>query len=284
MTPTSKPSKNRISWLDKLPSVSQDPVHPAQIALRTYALTLSLSLGPPLARLAISSAFSPCPSRSSSRLKTLSKILQRELRPDGFAFALTLAAGGGATIRRLWDVLDRQGTDAPPGTGPPAAPSLQNTFIRQLRRWSTSLSLSDYQRTFISNLLSSSLGFLLLQSGRLRSRRLRASRGAISGPSPHSQDTTSPTIDLTLLLAVRTLDTLVQSFVFKKSGRPSSIAGVSGGAPTFGSEHSEVDERQGDAARSARIKREQLRTNIDAFIFWLCSARLASILQDLSNV
>lgn len=71
-----------------LPELSSDPTHPSQVAIRTYGLALSLSLGPSL----VPFVLSLITRRKSSKtgLEALKKILRRELGCDGFAFAITI--------------------------------------------------------------------------------------------------------------------------------------------------------------------------------------------------
>ncbi len=85
---------------DHLHSLPDD--HPLHIALRTYALSLSLSLGPSL--------LSPLLSRKArdGRLKALASVLQRELGISGFAFAMSVGVGGGSALKYFWDVWEDQ--------------------------------------------------------------------------------------------------------------------------------------------------------------------------------
>ncbi|CCL98957.1 uncharacterized protein FIBRA_00965 [Fibroporia radiculosa] len=176
--------------------------HPLQISLRTYALSLSLSLGPAL-----------FPFLTSAKLRRngvarLKKILRRELGMSGFAFAMTVAVGGGATLRRLWDLLDTKTAD---DTG-----WASDTELTKIRDRLSSLTSSH--RTFIANVLSSLLAITLFHSR--RSRVHPSHRVDIPLTLPLS-DTASPqlqrarirpsiTLDLTLLLLVRAMDSLFQ--------------------------------------------------------------------------
>lgn len=98
------------------------------ISLRTYALALSLSLGPATARFLISLL------KGKPRSHRFFSVLQRELRPTSFAFAVTLAVGGGSALKTLLDKI---------------------------------LNVPTITKTFIANVLSASCGILLLQSGKL---------------------------------------------------------------------------------------------------------------------
>ncbi|PBK77357.1 hypothetical protein ARMSODRAFT_277814 [Armillaria solidipes] len=208
------------------------PIHPAQITLRTYALAISLSLGPALVPF-LSSLLRSNPSSKYNK-KALKALLRHELGLGGFAFAITLAVGGGATVRHLWTGFD----DA------------DNKYTKIVK---DKLALTSTQKTFISYALSSVIGILLLQKGRRRS---------------NVQNAPSRTLDLTLLLFVRAVDALVQSFVYKRSSRV------------------RVRERSVDVEHrpdllSQRLLREKHQTTrtgftarIDALVFWACSARI----------
>ncbi|KAF7320338.1 hypothetical protein MKEN_00818600 [Mycena kentingensis (nom. inval.)] len=97
--------------------------------------------------------------------------------------------------------------------------------------------LTAPQKTFLSNVVSCCAGLMLLQAGRHRS------------------------LDLTLLLLVRALDAGVQSFVAHRSGS-----------------RRESDAKPPDHLReqhfAASAKRAAMRMQIDAFLFWACSARI----------
>ncbi|KAK0245692.1 hypothetical protein EDD85DRAFT_27537 [Armillaria nabsnona] len=211
------------------------PTHPAQITLRTYALAISLSLGPALAPF-VSSLLRSKPSSKYNK-KALKALLRQELGLGGFAFAITLAVGGGATVRHLW-------------TGFDDADSKYTKIAKD------KLALTSTQKTFISYALSSAIGILLLQKGRRRS---------------NVQNAPSRTLDLTLLLFVRAVDALVQSFVYKRSSRVRVR------------ERSVDVEHRPDLLRQ-RLLREKHQTTrsdipgftarIDALVFWACSARI----------
>ncbi|KAK0233084.1 hypothetical protein IW262DRAFT_47070 [Armillaria fumosa] len=210
-----------------LHDVLSNPTHPTQITLRTYALALSLSLGPALVPFLSALLRSTPPSKYNKQ--SLSALLRQELGLGGFAFAITLAVGGGATVRHLWTSLDDPAKDK-------QAPSTQKTFI--------------------SYALSSAIGILLLQKGRRR---------------PNVQNAPSRTLDLTLLLFVRAVDALVQSFVYKRSSRVRV-------------RERPVDVEHHPGLLSQRLLREKHQTTrsdipgftarIDALVFWACSARI----------
>ncbi|KAF5370237.1 hypothetical protein D9615_010073 [Tricholomella constricta] len=235
---------------------------PVQVALRTYALSLSLSLGPSLVPF-ITSLLSANPSHKTG-LQALRRVLRRELGFDGFAFAMTLSVGGGAAIRRLWRALDD-------------TPRKHPDSLQEVAR----LNLSLAQKTFISYILSSSIGILLLQAGRRRSYRLRRDLTSpnviipLTPPTPvisssQASPRTSDTLDLTLLLLVRAVDAFLQNLILKTTGQPATKEHRSDHPSTedgLAEESSMKEKSKQDAANT-------LTSHIDAFVFWACSARI----------
>ena len=262
---------------------------PLQIALRTYSLALSLSLGPSLLPFIIAQ-FPRFIIRKLSFTNidsaTLKRILRRELGYDGFAFSMTLIVAGGAAIRNLFQ-------NAGSGIEYPTTASASSARVVQRLLQSSKgylLYVSPEQQSFISNLISSFTGILLLQAGRARTARLRAASIKRSGAQ---LEHTSPTLDLTLLLLVRAIDSIVQTFILQKSqlivnNTPSlgdqpvskqhttrgtttpSETGQSG-APLV-SDNLTKDSKSEKDAHKIRLN---LTSRLDAFVFWACSARYA---------
>ncbi|KAG5635571.1 hypothetical protein H0H81_010756 [Sphagnurus paluster] len=235
-----------------LPEIKSQPI---QVALRTYVLSLSLSLGPSL--VPFLTAF--LTAKSSKTPQQLRRVLRRELGFDGFAFAMTLCVGGGAAVQQLWRALDDD------------IPKQRPTSIRDhIRAQLALLDLSHAHITFISNVLSSSFGILLLQAGRRRAYQLRnrlVSPNTIITPptpslSPAQSFRTSDTLDLTLMLVVRAVDSLLQTFI-RKTTEETAIEGRTLTDPEFVKEASTKE-------NIGRI----LTSRIDALVFWACSARI----------
>ncbi|EPT04339.1 hypothetical protein FOMPIDRAFT_1040121 [Fomitopsis schrenkii] len=92
------PARNLKGKLRALPNAVGEYLHsipdddPLQIALRTYALSLALSLGPALV------PFLTSPKARKDGMTRLGRILGRELRVTGFAFAMTAGVGGGCEV------------------------------------------------------------------------------------------------------------------------------------------------------------------------------------------
>lgn len=210
--------------------------HPLQIAVRTYPLALSLSLGPALLSFLASSR-----NRTIGLTSGLKSILLRELALTSFPFAITVAVGGGSGLRFLWERLERRWTKTPRGSGKGNASGL----LARLEPW---------QRTFTCNALASLTAITLLQA---RRRSVQIRKVDIPFPCAVSIAQTreiergrfSATLDLTLLVLVRAVDALVQRVVFK---------------------------RVGHEKKQARMRRLSITTKLDALTFWASSAGFAS--------
>ncbi|TDL28440.1 integral membrane protein [Rickenella mellea] len=212
--------------------------HPLHIALRTYVLALSLSLGPALVPF-----LKPQPSRKSSA--TLLAILSKELGPTGFAFAMTTAVGGGAALDYAWRHAEHSVQDK---SDPHKVLHLR---LQKLLRF---FNLQPSQRTFLSNAISSLFAIALLQSRRRVSPIL-----PITSQTKPEATGVSPTLDLTLLLFVRSIDTLVQRVLHHEFDiRPSRMS----------------NEGPDELGRVNILKVARLTTRIDAFVFWAASARI----------
>lgn len=280
---SSSPSDSGKSkpWHSKLeiPTLSDDPTHPAQVALRTYALSLSLSLGPSL----IPFITSLVAGRKSHRtgLHALQRVLRRELGYDGFAFAVTLSVAGGRVIQELWHHLDGAGIEQTSGNSKQRFWRFREIY-RMLGAWAHGLSLSPVQKTFISNVFASYIGVVLLQAGRHRAFRMRkaivSQVSTIPFTPPISYGSTnpqiletSPTLDLTLLLLVRAVDAAVQNafrgteFWHENSGDITQNA----------AEPKLVREKllKEKARQQWKRRHHKLTSRLDAFVFWACSAR-----------
>ncbi|KAH9849754.1 hypothetical protein C2E23DRAFT_838328 [Lenzites betulinus] len=199
--------------------------HPLQIALRTYGLALSLALGPTLLSTVTS---------AKARAQGFERILQvvrRELGPTAFASSITVGIAGGAALRHLWE---KWGSEKSPGAGEP------KDVLSKVKVWLASLKSSH--KTFLSNVISSAFAIALLQSGPKHAK-------SVQGGRP------SPTLDLSFLVLVRAMDSLVQLALFKPS---------------------EASER--DLPEVVKQKRRAASTKwsvrLDALVFWACCARI----------
>lgn len=199
--------------------------HPVQIALRTYALGAFLSLSTPVMTFIISSRV------RKKGIESLLRAFRRELGVTGFAFAMTTAVGGGAAARMGLDLVQE-------GTGGSTLSRAAKKARSRIKEWLSTL--EDSHKTFLCYTLSASVAIALLQYPTTRSPRYKGRHSA--------------TLDLTLLLVVRALDSIVRSKIL-----PSLQ--TSGKALT-------KEERERVLA-----KRQKVTMNLDAFVFWACSAR-----------
>lgn len=293
--------RSQSSWIDRIPSLSDDPAHPAQIGLRTYALALSLSLGPALVPFITTLVIPRSTLAHNANWAALRRVLRRELGPDGFAFSVTLSVAGGAALSNYLlclaaplkgpegeqDVID---IHERPGEYPHTSTKSGdfNTFstLHDLAKIVTKhmkaclVALSPRQQTFSSYFLASIIGVLLLQSGRERSVRLKALRNATIRNAARTSDLTSPTLDLSLLLLVRAVDSVVQAFILRRPILP-----VRSGTHTVASEYGQRvlepkvihDRLERERIKRQNATRQMWTSRVDALVFWACSARCANL-------
>jgi hypothetical protein len=241
----------KILWPD-------DQSHPAQVAIRTYSLSLLFSLGPALLPVALDFI------THSPSLKTRSsQLLRRELGFTGFPFAITLAVGGGVAFKHLWEAVDvhhiymqddREVLAVPSGS----TPRRRAVFSLATHVFSLTPNSTPSQRTFLSNVLSSAIALFLLQ-------RIQQSKSGSHRPSP--------TFELTLLFAFRAADAVMQHFLSVEAARRAR--------PDFSTTHSH--ELTGPPARlqlaaaagDRKAKEWHRRTAawLDTILFWASSAR-----------
>jgi hypothetical protein len=225
---------------------SLPPDHPLNVALRTYALALSLSLGPALASLLTSNS-----ARVHGLLPSIRHILRRELAHSGFPFAITVAIGGGAALQHLWRALVESSSEADAAScervlGTRFGAPLDALKMRLAR-------LAPECRAFACHLLSAFVSIVLMQARRRHAGLPRKAAIPYTPPEPGAGVRASPTLDLSLLIVVRALDALVQLGLFG---------------------------RQEDESAQSRDKRRRVTTKIDAFVFWASSARCVSFFQN----
>lgn len=250
----SSPNFNHL--LDKLtprPLRNLNNDDPVWIALRTYWLSLSLSLGPAIIPVLTEGRFSK--KRRSKLLSTIKK----ELGVSGFAFAMTVAVGGGAAVEHYWRQSSREDGE-PVGQRTPMRhfAILSNILLQKIE-------LSPLYRTFVCNILTSTIAILLLQSRRRSSQTSKANLPLtipITPPERLSDKRTSATLDLSLLLLVRALDSIVQSLFLRHAEKVAHV-----GQPETDCLEPPIDKRL------IRKKAMMLANKLDALIFWMASAR-----------
>ena len=287
-TPRLSTRPSKPTWYEALfPGLPDDPNHPAQIALRSYALSLTLSLGPSLLPFVL--ALISGRKGRKHHAKSLKHVLQRELGPNGFAFAITVAVSGGALLQRVWEMLEDVGADAEDASRAFGSPDREtcrgpsfldrNETYRSLCKWVSAQNVSSSTKAFTTNLISSTVAILLLQGRRRSAPPLKTVNIPLTMPidTNTTKSGPSPTLDLTLLLLIRAVDATIQSAVFKSSetywskAETIDILGADGEVLVS---HAGTAESQ-KAKEAETAWRQKMTTRIDAFIFWACSARCA---------
>lgn len=195
--------------------------HILHVACRTYTLSLALSLLPSLVPVIVN----PHP----SAYVKFRKLLKRELGLTGFAFCMTIAVAGG----RLIDELSKDGKISESERSP-STPRSTSTQSR---------------RTFLANVVSSTVAIIIFAS-----RNQRSARGTSSIPFTLSiSRDTSPTLDLTLLILVRALDAHAQTYLQKYN--------------------SNAKESSPEAKNPSNRLFKFLIKEMDVILFWLASSR-----------
>lgn len=225
---------------------------PLQIALRTYALSLALSLGPALV------PFLTSPKARRDGTTRLGKILRRELGVTGFAFAMTAGVGGGAFLRQLFDVLAERDSLGPSRTEDASVLGPASRKLVECLR-----AMTELHRTFLANVLSAAMAITLFHSRRRSVARSTAIPftpplfgSSSSKPAPFA-GRSSITLDLTLLFLVRAMDALAQITIQKGCEVLEKNDGVYG-------------------KQAAEKRRRLLSMRLDALVFWASSARFVT--------
>ncbi|KAH6917373.1 integral membrane protein [Coprinopsis sp. MPI-PUGE-AT-0042] len=243
-----------------------EPDHPARVALRAYGLTLALSLGPalvPFITQPLAHRRTPGHGGRKLDLEALVRLVRKQLRYDGFAFAMTVAVAGGPWLRELWRMV-REPPSIPRkeengianGHSPPARRPLPSPLLHlyiRLLALARAIDAPTKQLLFMTNAVAALLGFILLRSGKDKALQRR------------NLNVGSSTLDLTLLLVVRAVDGLLQTFI------RSTIIPVA--KVQDGNGHSK-DLALDVAKTRAERYREKLSVNIDAITFWICGSRI----------
>lgn len=253
--------------------------HPVKVSSRTYGLALLLSLGPALLPFVAKIAALVKAGKDVDRMRVrravtgLGRLLRRELGPFGFAFATTTAVAAGLFLRNLLESLEKSTGLSPQNEDPifGAARDLKATFGNVTSTLGRHMaSLSDVQRAFLANFLASSMAIAFLQWKRAPRRPSGVPELPLTLPIDDipKHNGISPTLNLTLNLFVRALDSVVYSglqdeLLRKLKGKGREVA--PGG--------SEVEE--GTPRDSAHAKNWIRRwiSNLDSLVFCVCSAR-----------
>lgn len=225
--------------------------HPLWIAIRTYSLSLSLSLGPALIPLLTSRK------SKAALFARVVRILKKELSVRGFAFAMTVAVGGGATLNHIWRWLedeDRQQL---------ANKDLEELLLR-IKAYLRDTKATPFQRSILLNCVSSLLAILLMHSRRKTPYISKADIPLTVSLSPSKDKKTSATLDLTLMLVVRALDSVAQDIFIRRANQQVNLKG-------------KQKEGEGDDENIRNIRQRVgvMTDKLDAIGFWVASSRFA---------
>ena len=204
----------------------------------------------------------------------LGGLLRRELGPFGFAFAITTAVAGGSFLR---NVSENPGKTAilSPQDGGAAGSGLSSTFedvkSRLRRHWT---SLSGVQQTFLSNALASAVAIVLLQWKSAPGRPFGVPEFPLTLPIDDipRRKGISPTLNLTLILFVRALDSLVHGGLQDKL-----LQKLKGKGREMTPGSTEVEEATSRDSLYAKNWINTWTSNLDSLVFCVCSARYVTM-------
>ncbi|KAG1825935.1 uncharacterized protein BJ212DRAFT_1260134 [Suillus subaureus] len=244
-----------------------DPSHPAKVAIRTYSLSLSLSLGPVLLPVALTLV-----NRSSSletRLGSFRRVLRREVGLTGFPFAITVAVCGGIALKHFWEAVGVRHVTVDKQDSPEVRrqPVVASTFQRRTTVLSLAAQIcsrmsnstpSGSQKAFLSNILSSTIALFLLQRAR---------------PSKAGSHRPFTTFGFTLLFFCRATDAIMQHFLSVESARKANLFNTSTNRSNPNKPSADVPmPAKGDS--KAKKWHQSTVAWLDAVVFWACSARI----------
>ncbi|KAF9785854.1 hypothetical protein BJ322DRAFT_746067 [Thelephora terrestris] len=278
------PNQSRpLAPLHMFPSILQDHIrayialpaeHPAKIGSRTYGLCLLLSLGPALLPFVAKAVGLAKAGKDVDRAEArkvvagLKRLLGRELGPFGFAFAITTAVSGGSFLQSIVGNLEssRSLVAASGGLGS----VFHHTKFRLRCCWK---SLSNFQQTYLINALASAVAIALLQ-GKPAPGRPEGVPGLPSTlPIPiggtSRRQGISPTLNLTLVLFVRALDSVVRGGLQDKLLQN---LGREGRKVTF--TPAQVEKPASIDSTHAKNWIDRRTSTLDSLVFCICSARI----------
>jgi len=254
--------------------------HPAKIGSRTYGLALLLSLGPALLPFVAKVVVLMKAGKDVDRVRVykvaagLGRLLRRELDPFGFTFAITTAVAGGSLLRIASENLEKptvcslqNGEANFDATGGGLKSLFKNVKSRLRLYWT---SLSDVQQVFLSNALASAVAIVLLQWKTAPGRPSGVPELPLTLPTDDipKRKGSSPTLNLTLILFVRALDSVVHGglqdkLLQKLKGKEREV--------TLGP--AEVEEESSRESVRAKDWINKWTSNLDSLVFCVCSAR-----------
>lgn len=256
--------------------VALSPRHPAKISLRTYALGLLLSLGPALLPFVVKVVVFAKARKGVDRVKVkrvfagVGRALKREFGPFGFAFAITTAVAGGPFLRSVLENLEEPRDANSDLTAEGLNSVLKGAQSRLRYSW---ISLSDIQRTFLTNALASAAAIVLLQRGTAPSRPSGIPELPLTLPISTDdfprRSSTPHTLNLTLILFVRALDSVVHGGLQDKLLQKLKENSREVTSRT-------IDDEEGTSRDFAHAKNwiAKWTSTLDSLVFYVCSARI----------
>lgn len=166
--------------------------HPARITIRAGLVSAAASLTPSLITLIIS--------QKARRQLKWGEFLRRELGPRSFPFAVIVAIGGGAWLEHTTKLMKKKLNGRYLGCDPVESKGSSDLTDLTEDRGSTYV-------TVISTVLASLVAIHLLQGQ--RKPRIRGADIPLTFPASTSPKST-PSLDLTIILAVRAMDGIIQ--------------------------------------------------------------------------
>jgi hypothetical protein len=163
--------------------------HPARITIRAGLVSAAASLTPSLITLTVSP--------QARRQLRWCEFLRRELGPRSFPFAVIIAVGGGAWLEHITKLMKKQLDDRYLGCKP-----VKSNDSKDFTGDKESPNV-----TVVSTALASLVAIHLLQGQ--RKPRIRGVDIPLTFPASTSPKTT-PSLDLTIILAVRAMDGIIQ--------------------------------------------------------------------------
>ena len=254
--------------------------HPAKISFRAYRLALLFSLGPAFIPFVTKVVALRNAGKGVDRVRAwkvaagLWRLVRRELGPFGFAFAITTAVAGGSFLRNAFENPEKP-VDLPPRNGDANFGAAGGGFYCTMRDVQSTLrsywtSLPDVQQTFLSSALASTVAILLLQWKTTLGRPSGVPELPLTLPIDDipKRKGIPPTLDLTLILFVRALDSVVhgelQDRVLQK---------LKGKGREVTPESTKVEEATSRDSVHAENWIKKWTSNLDSLVFCACSAR-----------
>ena len=199
----------------------------------------------------------------------LGRLLGRELGPFGFAFAITTAVAGGSLLRNALENPENPAAFSLRNGGEAGGlnSAFENVKSALRHHWA---SLSGVQQTFLFNALASAVAIVLLQRSTASGRSSGVPELPLTLPIDDipRRKGISPTLNLTLIVFVRALDSLVHGGLQNKL-----LKKLKGKGREATPRPTEVEEATSRDSSYAKDWINRWTSNLDSLVFCVCSAR-----------